>query len=373
MAKTKCIVCNDFMGFDIGLGHHPNGQPHRKTKDGKWACSEKCARDYNLSLLNSGSNSGNSNSGNSDSYSKPSKIGSFISETLKSDEEKLAEQGLSGSEIAEIQRQKAAADLEKTKFDAEQAEIKRLRELEEKKVRVAKANDLRGQGKNNQAFFVEHKPSILIAAGVLIFGLIFGGIMLHDKFNEKNGAEISLKLEAIEDQVKLAIQSGDKEKALQLANQLVHPLHAEDKAQPFNTWSGYPKYDEEWNKKRQDYKDQIMAMANTTKPINSNIQQSAPPIQEQPTPPPPIQPQTDTTTSATAQPISSSTGQAHTGIIIADKTFFHKDPNPETIRKDFLVKGQPVTYAKSEGDFIYCTYNTETGTTTGWILKSDVQ
>ena len=68
MAKTKCVVCDKFLGFDIGLGHHPNGQPHQKTKDGKWTCGPVCARDYNLQLLNGGGGA-SSNSGSNQSQS----------------------------------------------------------------------------------------------------------------------------------------------------------------------------------------------------------------------------------------------------------------------------------------------------------------
>lgn len=79
MAKTKCVVCGKFLGFDIGLGHYPNGAPHEKTKDGNWTCGPQCARDYNLAQLNSGGNS-SSNSGANQSNTPDSekKSGGFL-------------------------------------------------------------------------------------------------------------------------------------------------------------------------------------------------------------------------------------------------------------------------------------------------------
>ena len=65
MKKTKCVQCGKFMGLDIGLGHFNNGGENRKTRDGKWACTDICARDYNMALSLGGSSSDSSNSSNS--------------------------------------------------------------------------------------------------------------------------------------------------------------------------------------------------------------------------------------------------------------------------------------------------------------------
>ena len=176
-----------------------------------------------------------------------------------------------------------------------------------------------------------------------------------------------------EDQVKLAIQSGDKEKALQLVNQLVHPLHADDKAQPFNAWSGYPKYDEEWNKKRQDYKDQIMAMG--TKSNLPNVQPQSPEVTEQ-------QPEEQGTESS--QPEQSiepdqakTTEQQPTqsmATIIADKAYFYEQPDLDKKRKGYLIRGQKVEVTGDNGNFYNCTYTAENGMKTdAWMLKSDLQ
>lgn len=265
MAKTKCVVCNSFMGFDIGLGHHPNGNTdHRKTKDGKWACSEKCARDYNLALLNTGGNSGNFSSS---------------SPTREIDHEAIAS---SRADEAAAKAEKARVDLEKEKHDDEMALKRRQQELEEKKNRQRRADELRAQGKTTQAFFVEHGTAVGIGVFVLIIGLFVGYQMLSSKSNAKEGAEINLKLESIEDQVKLAIQDGNKEKALELTNQLVHPLHEKwEEQSKFDSWNGYPFYDEWWSKKRQEYKDQIMAMGSKSQPSQPDVKIEEQPAQEE--------------------------------------------------------------------------------------------
>ncbi|MBK7957715.1 MAG: hypothetical protein IPK03_06100 [Bacteroidetes bacterium] len=262
MAKTKCVVCNSFMGFDIGLGHHPNGNTdHRKTKDGKWACSEKCARDYNLALLNTGGNSGNFSSS---------------SPTREIDHEAIAS---SRADEAAAKAEKARVDLEKEKHDDEMALKRRQQELEEKKNRQKRADELRAQGKTTQAFFVEHGTTVGIVVSILFVGLLVGYLMLNSKSNTKEGVEINLKLESIEDQVKIAIQEGNKEKALELANKLVHPLHEDDETKKFDAFNGYPKFDEEWNKKREKYKEEIMKLnGNST----TKIQEQAPVEETQP-------------------------------------------------------------------------------------------
>jgi len=106
---------------------------------------------------------------------------------------------------------------------------------------------------------------IVLIIGISIFSFFKGNAKLDD-------AKLSQQLEQIEDKVKLAIQSGDKEKALDLANQLVHPSDENMESQKFDAWSGYPKYDEYWSKKREQYKEQIMQLNGSTI-IESNQEQ----------------------------------------------------------------------------------------------------
>lgn len=344
MAKTKCVVCNSFMGFDIGLGHHPNGNTdHRKTKDGKWACSEKCARDYNLALLNTGGNSGNFSSSSS---------------TREIDYEAIAS---SRADEAAAKAEKARVDLEKEKHDDEMALKRRQQELEEKKNRQRRADELRAQGKTTQAFFVEHGPTIGIISVVLVFAIGFGIFFLYQGSNKKDASEINLKLERIEDQVKLAIQEGNKEKALDLANQLVHPLHTDDETKKFDAFSGYPKYDEEWTKKREEYKDQIMKLGQTTTIEKNETSKEV----------------TEITLPQKELPVNneSPTKLLEKGIatISAEKSFFYNDADLATKRNGYLLKGQNVEFSSRNGDFIFCKFTNEKGKVTeGWMLSADL-
>lgn len=260
MKQTKCIQCGKFMGLDIGLGHFNNGGEHRKTKDGQWACSDRCARDYNMALSLSGGST----------HSAPQK---------QLDPEAIA---AAKAEEAAAKAEKARIDLEKEKHDDEMALKMRQQELEEKKNRQKRADDLRAQGKGTQAFFVEHGTALGIGVLILLIGLFVGYQMLSSKSNAKEGAEINLKLEGIEDQIKLAIQEGNKEKALELTNQLVHPLHEKwEEQSKFDAWNGYPFYDEWWSKKRQEYKDQIMAMGSKSESKQPEVKTEEQPVKEE--------------------------------------------------------------------------------------------
>jgi hypothetical protein len=259
MKQTKCVQCGKFMGLNIGLGHFNNGGEHRKTKNGEWACSDRCARDYNMAL---------SLGGNSQSSSQKQ----FDPEAIASSK---ANEAASKAEQARI-------DLEKERHDDEMSLKRRQQELEEKKNRQRRADELRLQGKTKQAFFVEHGQAVGIGVLVLIIGLFFGYQELTSKSNSKEGAEINLKLESIEDQIKLAIQDGNREKALELTNQLVHPLHEKwEEQSKFDTWKGYPFYDDWWSKKRQEYKDQIMAMGAKPEPKEAEVKIEEQPIVEE--------------------------------------------------------------------------------------------
>lgn len=236
----KCEVCGKVLS--LASWNFNNTGEHRKTKDGKWVCSEAHLRDYNLAVLRNGGNT----------TSTPQK---------EYDPEAIA---ASKADEAAARAEKARIDLEKEKHEAEMSLKRRQQELEEKKERQKRADDLRAQGKGTQAFVVEHGPTLSIVAILLVIGIGFGYMYLSGASNAKEGAEINLKLEGIEDQIKLAIQEGNKEKALELTNQLVHPLHEKwEEQSKFDSWNGYPYYDEWWSKKRQEYKEQIMAMPNT--------------------------------------------------------------------------------------------------------------
>lgn len=115
--------------------------------------------------------------------------------------------------------------------------------------------------KSNKEFFDSLKKNWKIVVTVVIVLVI--GIAVFSHFNgvsKQNDIKMSQQLEKIEDKVRLSIQSGDKKNALDLTNQLVHPSHKDMETQKFDTWHGYPKYDEYWAQKREKYKEQILKL-----------------------------------------------------------------------------------------------------------------
>lgn len=165
--------------------------------------------------------------------------------------------------------QQAPKTAEQILAEAEAEKVKHQIEME-KKAAVDKADKefFDSIKKNWKAIVV---VAIVIAIGIGVFSYFNGN-------SKQNDAKLSQQLEQIEDNVKLAIQSGDKEKALNLANQLVHPSHENMETQKFDAWSGYPKYDEYWSKKREEYKEEIMKLGNTAPTIENTQEQT--PIQE---------------------------------------------------------------------------------------------
>lgn len=116
--------------------------------------------------------------------------------------------------------------------------------------------------KSNQEFFDSVKKNWKIIIAGVIVAVIGVGVFIHfNNLSKQNDIKLSQQLEKIEDKVKLSIQSGDKEKALDLTNQLIHPSHKDMETQKFDTWHGYPKYDEYWTKKREKYKEEIMKLS----------------------------------------------------------------------------------------------------------------
>lgn len=115
--------------------------------------------------------------------------------------------------------------------------------------------------KSNKEFFDSLKKNWkIVVVGIIILVISIKVFSHFNDISKQNDANLSQELEQIEDQVKLSIQSGDKQKALDLTNKLIHPSHNDMESQKFDTWHGYPKYDEYWNKKREKYKEQIIKL-----------------------------------------------------------------------------------------------------------------
>ena len=170
----------------------------------------------------------------------------------------------------------ARVGMEKERHEAD-LEIQRKQQAqEEQRMREQRADELRAQGRTTQAFITEHIKTIgivaLILAGCVFFIYQHFSSISKEKelvVNEQKAAEIHLQLESLEDQIKLAVQSGDKGKALELANQLVHPMHIQWKTENKGFFKDYPYYDDWWEKKRLEYKDQILSMNNPVSKDNN--------------------------------------------------------------------------------------------------------
>lgn len=154
---------------------------------------------------------------------------------------------------AELDR-KAIRDERQRLIDIEEAKVRAEKEAREKAERKQRANELRSQGKNFQAFLVEFQNGVIAVSVVLGLALFFFFFIQNKESNKADAMKINSELEIIEDSVKIYINDKKYDKALELANKLVHNSHENMEHLEFDAWSGYPKFDEYWTKKREEYK-----------------------------------------------------------------------------------------------------------------------
>jgi hypothetical protein len=158
---------------------------------------------------------------------------------------------------AELER-KAASEERQRLIDIEEAKVRAEKDAHEKAKRQQRADELRSQGKNFQAFIVEFQNGVIalsVALGLALF-LLF--IIQSEESNKSEAMKINSELEQIEDSVKIYIKNKNYDKALFLANKLVHSSSADMEHLEFDAWNGYPKFDEYWTKKRDEYKKIIL-------------------------------------------------------------------------------------------------------------------
>lgn len=236
MADFHCEYCGKYgygkpTGGPLSAPLNPSGWVQNKSFGFgvKRFCSNKCLNEYN--------------SINGDKASNESS-----NKNTKSSEQILAE---------------AEAERIKIETEAREQELRLERDKKEREERKKRADELRSQGKNFQATVVEY--NLMTVFGIIAFFAITGGFIFYMNHSSKNVAkeasEINLKLESIEDQIKLSIQDGNRDKALEFTSKLVHPMH-EKWEEKFGFISGDVYYDDWWSKRRQEYKEQIMAMPN---------------------------------------------------------------------------------------------------------------
>jgi hypothetical protein len=168
-----------------------------------------------------------------------------VAENRERREAKEAEMALK----AQMEEKKRRLEMEE---DRQRAEL----EAKERAERKQRADELRRQGKNFQAFMVEFQNAI-IAVGAVLGMLILGGvIMIYSTNQTEEAKKINSQLEQIEDSVRIYINEGNYDRALVLTNQLVHPLNEVYEGKGTMWESEY--YDQYWNKKREEYKNIIL-------------------------------------------------------------------------------------------------------------------
>ena len=61
-------------------------------------------------------------------------------------------------------------------------------------------------------------------------------------------------------------------------------------------------------------------------------------------------------------------------VVIIPKTHFYETPSYEKKRKGFLLEGDTIDITNEENGFLYASFTNSSGkTTSGWIVKSDVE
>lgn len=158
---------------------------------------------------------------------------------------------------AEKDRQREKEERQRI-IDLQEKQARDEKEAKEKAERRARANELRSQGKNFQAFLVEFQNGVIMVSLVVGIGLFIIFSSYNKQSNIEDAMKINSELEQIEDSVKIYINNKNYDKALILANKLVHSSHADMEHLDFDAWNGYPKFDEYWTKKREEYKKIIL-------------------------------------------------------------------------------------------------------------------
>lgn len=380
MKKTRCVQCGAFMGINIGLGHFNNGGEHRKTKDNQWACSDRCARDYNMALSLGGG-------------------GSKQNQQIKQKEIDPEVIAAAKAEEAYAKAERARLEVEQSKIDAQERIERAKIDLEKDKLKAQKAEKLRSEGKNIQAFMLIHPvwTGLIGLVSLFLVLLLVSGIKQFAASNkESNSLTKSQDLEKIESQIIIGITSKEpKEKLLGLVNSLQHDdnenyitgkkynliknIYTHDPNFEFNgTYADY------WGKLREAYKE-IITSGLTIDEYKANLYKDneATKIESNSVTPTVI---SDTTTKQitndnqtapvaidTTTEINSSNKLTGFGLANKDKVFFYAEADNSTIRKAYITKGEKVNINNKVGDFYEVTYTSNAGNETkGYMLTSDI-
>ena len=170
----------------------------------------------------------------------------------KTSQDKIRDEMIEKRENDKEERHRKLKDIED--YYAKNSE----REEKENSERKQRAAELRSQGKNFQAFLVENKNGVIGACVLIGFALFFFFFTQNEESNKADAMLVNTELEMIEDSVKIYINEKNYDRALVLANKLVHSSHEDMEHLEFDAWDGYPKFDEYWTKKREEYKNIII-------------------------------------------------------------------------------------------------------------------
>lgn len=156
-------------------------------------------------------------------------------------------------------RAEGEARAKKIKAESE-AEAIRIQKMTEQKLRLEKEkhqNDIEksreGERQDKEFIKAMFKYWYLWVPVFVIIVYWFYSTDQEIEQNKKDAIQINMQLETIEDRLKAEIEKGNKEKALDLANQLMHPIHELYPEKGENFWDEVY-YDTYWNKKREEYK-----------------------------------------------------------------------------------------------------------------------
>jgi hypothetical protein len=242
MSDYSCYHCGK-EGYKSGnYDPTPKGWVYNKSSGfelgAKIFCSNKCLNEFNSQ---NSKNSEKSNNSSEDNYAS----------TAAANRERRE------AKEAELDR-KAIRDERQRLIEIEEAKVRAEKEAREKSERRQRANELRSQGKNFQAFLVEFQNGLIGVSVVLGLALFFFFFYKYNETTKEANMKLNSELELIEDSVKIYINEKNYDEALVLANKLVHNSHEDMEHLEFDNWNGYPKFDEYWTKKREDYKNIIL-------------------------------------------------------------------------------------------------------------------
>jgi hypothetical protein len=233
---AKCPVCGSkFLSCNLNLAN-----------DGTDCCGKECKIELNKILLK---NQNNSKTVSTQNYN----------ESRANYERSRAQAAEARADEANARVENSRIELERERYEDEMALKRKQQELVEKKERQKRADELRLQGKKSHAFYVEFQNIINGILALVAFGIGALIFWYYITQKDKNDLKLSNELILIEDSVKIYITEKNYDRALILANKLIHESHNEMKHIELSGFlGGHPYYDEYWNEKREYYKQIIL-------------------------------------------------------------------------------------------------------------------